>query len=74
MSFLPFPDLMFDRYDELTPDHLKRKGIRPLLSHLDNTLALAWELGTAHGSGAGLDSSLERCRHPGDDRFQQSQT
>ena len=40
MSFLLFPDLMFDRYDELTPDYLKQKGIRLLLSDLDNTLAL----------------------------------
>ena len=40
MSFLLFPDLMFDRYDELTPDYLKQKEIRLLLSDLDNTLAL----------------------------------
>ena len=40
MSFLLFPDLMFDSYDELTPDYLKQKGIRLLLSDLDNTLAL----------------------------------
>ena len=40
MSFLLFPDLLFDRYDELTADYLKEKGVQLLLSDLDNTLAL----------------------------------
>lgn len=34
-----FPDLLFDRFDELTPSYLKAKGIRLLLTDLDNTLA-----------------------------------
>ena len=40
MSFLLFPDLMFDTYTELTPAYLKEKGVTLLLSDLDNTLAL----------------------------------
>ena len=40
MSFLLFPDLLFDRFDELTPEYLKRKGVKLLMSDLDNTLAL----------------------------------
>lgn len=40
MSFLLFPDFMFDTYRELTPDYLQSKGIELLLSDLDNTLAL----------------------------------
>ena len=40
MSFLLFPDLLFDRFDELTPAYLKEKGVKLLLCDLDNTLAL----------------------------------
>lgn len=40
MSFLLFPDLLFDRYDELTPEYLKSRGVKLLMSDLDNTLAL----------------------------------
>lgn len=40
MSFLLFPDLVFDCFTELTPAYLKQKGIRLLLTDLDNTLAL----------------------------------
>ena len=40
MSFSLFPDLLFDRFEELTPEYLKAKGVTLLLSDLDNTLAL----------------------------------
>ena len=40
MSFLLFPDLLFQSFDELTPAYLKEKGVTLLLSDLDNTLAL----------------------------------
>ena len=40
MSFLLFPDLLFDRFDELTPEYLAKKGVKLLLCDLDNTLAL----------------------------------
>ena len=40
MSFLLFPDLLLDRFDELTPEYLAKKGVKLLLCDLDNTLAL----------------------------------
>jgi hypothetical protein len=40
MRFLLSPELLFERFDELTPAYLHRKGIRLLLCDLDNTLAL----------------------------------
>ena len=40
MSFPLFPDLLFDRFDELTPAYLHGKGVKLLLCDLDNTLAL----------------------------------
>ena len=40
MSFLLFPDLLFDRFDELTPEYLVQKNVKLLLCDLDNTLAL----------------------------------
>lgn len=39
MSFSLIPDEIFDRYGEITPDDLKKRGIRLLLSDLDFTLA-----------------------------------
>lgn len=40
MSFLLVPDLLFDRYDELTCEYLKSRGVELLMTDLDNTLAL----------------------------------
>lgn len=39
MFDLLIPDEMFSRYAELTPEYLKSRGVRTLLSDLDNTLA-----------------------------------
>ncbi|MCI2058177.1 MAG: YqeG family HAD IIIA-type phosphatase [Oscillibacter sp.] len=39
MSFSLVPTLLFDRYGQITPDFLKKRGITLLLSDLDFTLA-----------------------------------
>ena len=39
MSFSLIPDELFERYDQITPEDLRRRGITLLLSDLDFTLA-----------------------------------
>ena len=39
MSFSLIPDRVFDHYGEITPEYLKSRGIKLLLSDLDFTLA-----------------------------------
>ena len=39
LSYLLTPDFLFDRFDQVTPDFLRKLGIRGLLIDIDNTLA-----------------------------------